>query len=937
MPYYGDVYESTEDDWTDLKMKGPDGLVADTGLLYSVGDEPGWDSDVTGGVGEGDPIDYFKFTLRETDMASFTVSASQEVKFTVFSLEQDRKGGYSLKALRTVTLTEAPYSLYWDEEKQEWYQEPNLDGTCSATTAPLALAAGDYYFSVESTKADNGGDADYEVSIAVPGVPLSLTDIEIDEDTLSWETPVHYRKLEILSPAIVGLSVYASDQKVQLSLSTPVQDRKGNCSLKSLMTASSTTKLDEEEYGSYSCTGSTKPVLLGPGIYYLATETSNTSEGSETDYRIRLNEGDSVLYDFNELEEGFSAAGRVGQANPAEYGCFSLEDTAMVSFTINADVAAKFSLATLIRNADGTWFMKALQSGSLKKNKVKKYKEDGEWVIEEPETEYSLTTSLYTLAPGQYFYYVETKENTETDYTLSLNENSVLFDSYGTLNDSFSIDGSIDEETPVQYGKFVLDDAAKLSFSFGADEAPVKFTLYSIVEDKKGGSTLKAVMSGTLKKSKVIKYKEDGEWIVEEPDYAYSVTTAAALLKAGEYYFSVKSTKKGAETSFTGVLTENSVFFSDGDNSDDTWKLLETNGVVNYETDQVLEDWVGYGDSIDLRKFTIPCAAKLSFTLNASDAVKLTFYELDKKTGKLNQIQAFSAARTKVIKYREDGEWIIEEPDWNYSSTFSPVLLDVNTVNEEGESYCEYYLSVQSKNATKGGNAYYELYLDEETSAFFDRCDNGDDWTDLAIKGDADEQFNDLGKLDASDSAVIEDGWVGYRDEVDYYRFTVSADSVLSFRVDASDAAKFSISQLNNKNGVFSLKSLQATKLKKNKVAKYKEDGEWYYEYPDWAYSATTGKLSLKAGTYYISVLSTNAAKGGNASYEVSLNTEKCVLPQADAFLDALDAPELAGGLNMADTLSFGLSDATDMLTDVSAFDKLASLADSGWRTALLG
>lgn len=932
MPFYGDVYESTEDDWTDLKTKGPDGLVADTGLLYSVGDEPGWESDVTDWVGEGDPIDYFKFTLRETDMVSFTVSASEEVKFTVYSLVQDRKGGYSLKALRTVTPTEAPYSLYWDEEKQEWYQGPNLDGTCSATTAPLALAAGDYYFSVESTKANSGGDADYEVSIAVPPVPLSLTDLEIDEDTLSWENPAHYRKLEILSPAKVSLSVYASDSTVKFSLSTPVQDRKGNCSLKSLMTATTTTKLDEAEYGTDSYTGSTQSVLLGPGIYYLATETSNTSEGSETNYKICVNEENSILYDFNELEDGFSTSGRVDLANPVEYGCFSLEDAAMVSFTIDADVAAKFSLATLVRNADGTWFMKALQSGSLKKTKVRKYKEDGEWVIEEPETEYSLATSLYTLAPGQYFYYVEAKKNTETDYTLSLNENSVLFDSYGTVDDSFSIDGSVDEESPVQYGKFVLDDAAKLSFSFGADEAPVKFTLYSIVESKKGGNTLKALTSGTLKKSKVIKYKEDGEWIVEEPDYAYSVTTAAVLLKAGEYYFSVKSTKKGAETSFTGVLTENSVFFSDGDNSDDTWKLLETNEVDNYETDQVLEDWVGYGDSIDLRKFTIPCDAKLSFTLNATDAVKLTFYELDKKTGKLNQIQAFSAVKTKVIKYKEDGEWIIEEPDWNYSSTFSPVLLDANAVNEDGEPYGEYYLSVQSTNAAKGGSAYYELYLDEEISAFFDRCDNGDDWTDLATKGDASEMFNDLGKLDASDSAVIEDAWVGYGDEVDHYRFTVTADSVLSFYVDASDAVKFSVSQLNDKKGVYSLKSLQTTKLKKNKVTKYKEDGEWYYEYPDWAYSATTGKLSLKAGTYYISVLSTNAAKGGNADYEVSINTDKCILPQADALLNALDWPQDA--LALTDSLSFGGFTPEDAFADASAFDKLASTDNvSTWQT----
>ena len=253
----------------------------------------------------------------------------------------------------------------------------------------------------------------------------------------------------------------------------------------------------------------------------------------------------------------------------------------------------------------------------------------------------------------------------------------------------------------------------------------------------------------------------------------------------------------------------------------------------------------------------------------------------------------------------------------------------MNAVNEEDEPYGEYYLSVQSTNAAKGGSAYYELYLDEEKSAFFDRCDNNDDWTDLATKGDASEQFTDLGKLDSSDYAVIEEDWVGYGDEVDYYKFTVSADSVVSFYVDASDAVKFSVCQLTSKNGVYSLKSLQATKLKKNKVEKYKEDGEWYYEYPDWAYSATTGKLSLKAGTYFISVLSTNAAKGGDADYQVYLNTEKCSLPQAESLLDALTMPEADPTAGLGFTL--GGSDA-DMLADASAFDKLAASGDaSAW------
>ena len=303
MPYYWDGgYESTEDDWTDLKTNGPDGLVADTDLLYPVGDNPGWESDVTGWVGEGDAIDYYKFTLGEADMVSFTVGASDTVKFTIYSLVQDKRGGYSLRTLKTVTPAQTQASQIWDELNEEWYTGDEPEWTYSVTTDPLALAAGDYYFSVESTKAKSGGNAEYEIENSFPVVPISI-DAEIDEGTLVWEEPVHYRKLEITSPTKVCLSVYASDATAKLQLSTIVQDRKGNMSTKTLLSATSSKKLDETEYGVNAYMGSSKAVMLGPGIYYLSTESPNAAKGTGTNYKIRLNEEESILYDSSSLRK----------------------------------------------------------------------------------------------------------------------------------------------------------------------------------------------------------------------------------------------------------------------------------------------------------------------------------------------------------------------------------------------------------------------------------------------------------------------------------------------------------------------------------------------------------------------------------------------------------------------------------------------------------
>ena len=218
----------------------------------------------------------------------------------------------------------------------------------------------------------------------------------------------------------------------------------------------------------------------------------------------------------------------------------------------------------------------------------------------------------------------------------------------------------------------------------------------------------------------------------------------------------------------------------------------------------------------------------------------------------------------------------------------------------------------------------------EETEYYTDG-DNSDDWTDMKTMG-ADGEVGDVGTLDEYSWDVLSD-LVGYGDSVDYAAFTLDSASTLSFSINATGAVKFTIYQLiQNKNGSYSLKALQTTTLSYDK---YFED-----------YEAVTKGLLLQAGTYYFSVTSTNADKGGSAYYDVSVEVNAS---EEDADSDPLGFDETVTGggcdlsmpetdilamtdsLNLTNVLSFGQCCA-DVLANASAASSLAEPdGKAGW------
>ena len=396
----------------------------------------------------------------------------------------------------------------------------------------------------------------------------------------------------------------------------------------------------------------------------------------------------------------------------------------------------------------------------------------------------------------------------------------------------------------VDYGKIHLDHAAKLSLSVTAAGAS-KITIWKLNETEKKGTVSYSLKS--LQSTKLTLNKLTG---------IYSADTKPLLIEAGDYYLSVESTstkKQIGDIYYDVKLNQaESKFFTKGDNSDD-WTDMKTAGdasdtlvdfgVLSDATTTVLEnEWVGFGDAVDYRKFTLSGSAKLSFTVKTTDTVNVAIYQLVEKT-KGNSLKKVQETTFK------SGE----------ADTKSLLL---------GSG--KYYLMVQSANAKKGGNgADYSVEINRKVNGkdgskyteFFPETLVDDNWTDLKTLGAA-GNVGTFGSLSVNSTDTLSD-WVGYGDAIDYRGFTVDAGTQLAFEVEATGASKFTVYELvpKTKSGktTYSLKTLQSLTL-------VEKDG---------FFQCATDPITFgKAGTYYFSMESTNAKKGGSVYYTVAVDVE---------------------------------------------------------------
>ena len=439
------------------------------------------------------------------------------------------------------------------------------------------------------------------------------------------------------------------------------------------------------------------------------------------------------------------------------------------------------------------------------------------------------------------------------------------------------------------FEKISLNYAATLSFIVSATGA-TKFTIWSLTS----GTKVKSLQATSLKKN-----AKTGEYYVE---------TKGLLLEADTYYISVQSTdaKKGGNAYYSVAMNSESVFYSKGKSFDNDWNAFVKDnytgegylGIVDGKKEKlVANEWVGYTDPIDFRKFKLASAAKLSFAVRSTDAMKVSICRVDSRGQEESVTYSLVVLQNTTLK---------ELGKNDYFAVTNLILLDPGY----------YYIRVESTNAKKGGYADYSVSLDTGESVFFTRGNTADDWTDKDKGWIANKKYEYTVKTAGT---LISDEWVGYNDEIDYRKITLTTEAKLSFGVFASDSVKFTIYMLNQKekNGevTYYLTKLQTTTIKA---------GEW----------RPTNPIKLNADSYYFSVESTNAKKGGNASYDVEIinfsptNAGALTGPEEDA-------NDWSGAAGAADSAAFADTLAEPGLAAFSGTDPGEQMSGAGDPTML--
>ena len=372
---------------------------------------------------------------------------------------------------------------------------------------------------------------------------------------------------------------------------------------------------------------------------------------------------------------------------------------------------------------------------------------------------------------------------------------------------------------------FTLEEGApdryfrKLSGELSAASPAVSFGSFPLLP---GWYTLAGDFSGLNAKISVV--DERGKTVGKASVKNGVLNFKKPLLLDGACSIRVDSSDKGKSSGDFSLELSGSVF-TKGDNSDDEIsRLTDAHRITVGDSagSLISGEWVGYGDAVDYRAVTFGNAGKYTFSINATDAAKLTVWTL-RPNGRLKALKKVSVKA-------------------GTSGGIAGLLLDAGT----------YYLSVESTTAKKGGSADYDVSLDG-ASTFFTKGDNNDDEIG---------RLTDAHRITVGDTAVslISGEWVGYGDAVDYRAVTFGNAGKYTFSINATDAAKLTVWTLRP-NG--RLKALKKVSVK----------------------AGTSGGIAgllLDAGTYYLSVESTTAKKGGSADYDVSLDGASTFFTKGD-------------------------------------------------------
>ena len=781
----------------------------------------------------------------------------------------------------------------------------------------------------------------------------------VGKDVAGVVDEIDFAKLTLDYNSKVNISVKASQKGTKFSICKLQEKTPGNYVFSTVasMTVNrkNTTANDETYYDSFTVL---LPLLDKNGLenqYFISVECKSASKGTQVYYDVMFNEDKSYFYDrgdnsddwtdlaekgadslmYNDevgvLDDFFDVVGWVGYGDEIDYYRFTLDHAANLSFTIEGGDALTFTIYSLVQGKNG-YSLKKLQSTSLKLGKDEDWGEINSNLLMLDADEYYFSVKSNNaaagasvdygiwLAPESVFYgdadngWNNWVYDKKAEAPLNLNQDvvaddgkvelyglgpadSIQVDKPNTVSEYFEVrngnelvDGYYTNYVGIgdlaDYVKIHLDYAASISFSIHASDA-LKFSIYTLVPAKGGKFTLKTLQTTSLNR-------------IDKAAGEFQAKTKKLLLEDGDYYISLQATKK-AQAFYNVFVYSNAedaanstVFFDheskyngadipakgkDGDVFFYDEPITET-GIILSEADA----WVGCGDPIDFGGFTVVSDVQLNFTVTATDAATFKLYT----TGK-------DRKGNTILSVLQTTKLALNKKTGMYEAQTKPY------VSMQGGG--TFYYSVESPNAKKGGNAYYQVELDDR-SVIAPAGSTDDNWTDKMTAG-YDGKILDLGTITAAGDEPLLAGWVGLGDEIDYAKFTVASNTRITFRVVGTDEFLFHVGELTA-SGV-----LQDT----FKYMKDKKSGK---------YTVTTKTITLEAGkTYYLDVNSFNYSKkkGLNVDYKVYV----------DSFVssgnngDALSAPESIASLDGWNTAAAGAQDDLLAGQSVDSFDDVSS------------
>lgn len=425
------------------------------------------------------------------------------------------------------------------------------------------------------------------------------------------------------------------------------------------------------------------------------------------------------------------------------------------------------------------------------------------------------------------------------------------------------------EGDKVSFGMFYFDGPAKLSFYLESEDAPFSLTVYALT-GRPGSYSLKALQTTTTKK--YVQTEDGYRWATY-----LNVTSPLLFNKSSDttttLYLAVRPTYPKYEMNFSVCIDdERSCFFEEAEDGwMDDWSDRTINGpysdelydldVNPYDYDELFDDWVGMGDAIDFRTFSIDNYAKLSLTISASAGnVQLLICSIAGSYGRysLKPLASTTVSYVKPTYYYDEyyEEWVTDDEDsYRYKGTTKSILLRTG----------EYYIAVLSKNAAKGGSADYTVSVNASASTFFEGAKDGwkDDWSDMRENG---AYSTELGE--SYDPEVDENiqGWVGMGDAYDYHVLSLDRAAQISLSAYSTGVAKLTIYKLEGEDGRYSLKTLQTTNIATRGYSYVYSDFDEQFVY---TYKGATKTILLERGDYYLRIESPYAKTGASVDYSI--------------------------------------------------------------------